>query len=94
MIHGEAGREDETQPTVRAQQSERALHEQLIQVDVAVALQPIDTGSAHEVGHAGSRESRLRARAGGAVVAAQHLPGWIAEDGVEARRIQGTPCSS
>ena len=83
MIGGEATGQDQPEPAARPDQRQRALDEELIQVDVTVALQPIDAGASCEVGDAGSRQPRVNARARGTVVSPEHLPGRVADDRVE-----------
>jgi hypothetical protein len=85
-IGGETRRQEHAETAAAAQQGERAFQEQLIEVDVAVALRGVDAGPASEVGQLRRRRPRGIPRLDVPAVAAQHLPGWVADDRVESGR--------
>src|SRR4030095_13648663 len=84
-IAHQSGRQDEADAAAAANQLQRALDEELIQVGVRRRLDAVDAGLADEV----SQPPRLRLSPRSYVllagVAARHLPRRIANDGVEPR---------
>ena len=85
VVGRQAGGKDHAEPSARAEQRERALDEQLIKVDVPVPLRPVHPGSTREGGQLLGGRPGCVPGDGVAPIASQHLPGWIADDRVEAR---------
>ena len=84
MIGRQARGDDKSQSSVRLDERQRALDEELIQVGVSGGLQGIDAGPPRK-----SREICTRRSA--AAVRAQHLPRRIAQHRVETRTRERCP---
>ena len=78
VIGREAGRQDDAHTAAGADERERTLQKQLVQIGVPVALEAVDAGRSRE-----GRQSGCR-RSAGAASAAEHLPRRVAQHGIEA----------
>ena len=80
----EARRDHEADPATRRDQLKSPFDKELIQVRVGTALDTVDAGVPDEFGQLPRVETPLLLRVVAAAVAADHVPGWVPDDGVEA----------
>jgi hypothetical protein len=77
---------DQADSSAGPDELQRPLHEQLIEIHVRTALQAVDSCLPDELGQLVRVASSVIPRVASAAVSADHVPGRIADDGIEPRR--------
>jgi hypothetical protein len=87
-IRHNAGRQHKANAPTSACQLKRALNEELVAVEMRAVFDGVDAGFAYEVCESPRVHLPVGSNVRLAAVSAEHVPGRIADDGVESRRLK------